>query len=785
MIKSLLFLVIIAINGYPQEADESWKLYADTTVARIDISIDPASLEWLYNNVESDSFFAASVHYTNGYINESVDSIGFRLRGNTSRNSQKKSFKISFNTFINGREFYGVDKINLNGEHNDPSIIRSKLCFDLFKDIGMTASRAIHTQVYINGEYYGLYISVEHVDNEFIDKNFEDASGNLWKCLYPADLTYLGDDPDLYKFDSGGRPAYELTTNENANDYSQLARLIKIINNTPSNLLPDSLEKVLSVPEVLKYFAMDILVGSWDDYWSLMNNYYLYHDPTEDKFYWIPYDYDNTFGVDWFDIDWSNVDPYNFPQVASGPRPLATRLMENSQCKNLYTHFLEFYRTNVFHLSLWENRIDSIKNLITSYAEEDTFRSKDYGFTIDDFNDSYSKTGYSNQHVKKGLKQYIVDRYNTLPSYLSYIPDTAPIVYNIKWSPEIPLANDSVYVIVAAFSYEGMSEVSIRYTPAGSGTTGVYPMKFKPVAQTKKVEEADRWVGVIPPLGEGNSGTFKIFVKGTNGDSVLYPRYKSIFVGSPVITTSDLLINEFCADNDSVIQDNAGEYNDWIEIYNPSESSVNLGGMYLTDKPDNLTKWQFGEGITIGAGEYLLIWCDEDQEQGDLHTNFSLSANGEFIGLTSSDGVTVIDSISFGPQTTDVSYGRFPDGSSNWQFFDSPTPGTSNIITGVEDSHIPLKYDLAAYPNPFNPSTRIRYSIPSYSHVNLEIFDILGNKMATLVNEEKSAGVYEVEFSAKGGSVSGGNAYNLASGIYFYRLHAGKYISTKKIILLK
>ncbi len=171
----------------------------------------------------------------------------------------------------------------------------------------MTASRAIHTQVYIDSIYFGLYISVEEINDKFLDKNFEDASGNLWKCLYPADLTYLGDDPDLYKLDSGSRPVYELTTNDKTNDYSQLARLIKIINNTPSDLLPDSLEKVLAVPEVLKYFATNILVGSWDDYWSLMNNYYLYYDPAEDKFHWIPYDYDNTFGVDWFDVDWSNV----------------------------------------------------------------------------------------------------------------------------------------------------------------------------------------------------------------------------------------------------------------------------------------------------------------------------------------------------------------------------------------------------------------------------------------------------------------------------------------------
>jgi hypothetical protein len=320
-------------------------------------------------------------------------------------------------------------------------------------------------------------------------------------------------------------------------------------------------------------------------------------------------------------------------------------------------------------------------------------------------------------------------------------------------------------------------------------------MTYKPIVQTKKVEEADRWVGVIPPLGEGKSGTFKIIVKGTNGDSVLYPRYKSIFIGSSAITTSNLVINEFCADNYNVIQDNAGEYDDWIELYNPSESSIDLGGMYLTDKPENLTKWQFPEGITIGAGEYLLIWCDEDQEQGDLHTNFALSANGEFIGLTSSDGVIVIDSISFGPQKTDISCGRFPDASSNWRFFTSPTPGTSNIITDVEDSNIPLKFDLTAYPNPFNPSTRIRYSIPSASLVDLEVFDILGNKVAVLVNEEKPAGVYEVEFSAKGGSASGGDGSALSSGIYFYKLsvsalpsqdkQAGSFMQTKKMILLK
>jgi hypothetical protein len=89
------------------------------------------------------------------------------------------------------------------------------------------------------------------------------------------------------------------------------------------------------------------------------------------------------------------------------------------------------------------------------------------------------------------------------------------------------------------------------------------------------------------------------------------------------------------------------------------------------------------------------------------------------------------------------------------------------------------------YPNPFNPITKIEYRIPNSEFVSLKVYDILGNEIATLVNEEKSAGEYEVEFSAKGGSASGGNAYDLPSGIYFYQLKAGGFIETKKMILMK
>jgi spore coat protein CotH len=783
----LILVFLITVFSYAQQ-DDSWKLYDDSQVARVDITIDPAAIIWLYQNVQSDSEFVASFHFQNGYINETVDSIGFRLRGNTSRDSQKKSFKVSFNTFVSGREFYGLDKLNLNGEHNDPSIIRSKLCFDHYQTIGIKASRANHVEVYINGQYYGLYISVEHVDNEFLNKNFADDSGNLWKCLNPADLIYLGSDPQLYKnLNSNGRPAYELKTNESIGDFSKLVRFITLLNNTSDAALPDSLESVLEVPDALKYFAMNILFGEWDDYWSLANNYYLYHEPATDIFHLIPYDYDNTYGIDWFNINWTNANPYNYPKVVGGYRPLAERLMQNAQYKNLYTHFLEFFSSNVYSLPIWNGKIDQLKQMITEYAVLDTFRTKDYGFTIDDFNNSYSESGYSNQHVKYGLKQFVNLRNASLPAQLSY-QTAKPIAYSINFEPKNPTATDSIYITASVFDNDGLSEVSIYYQQTGSSNTEVYPMHFAPIQNTKKVEEADRWLGTIPPLGAGNSGKFFVYVKDNQNLFQFYPRKKAIELKTKLIITNDVVINEFMADNATTIADQDGEYDDWIELYNPTSNPITLTGRYLTDKKDNLTKYQFTQpNLVLNPNEYLLIWCDEQQEQQGIHTNFKLSASGEFIALVENDGISIIDSISFGQQTPDISLGRLPDGAYNWITM-TPTPGTTNNIVSVDyEEFIPTEFSLSAYPNPFNPSTTINYTIPNVIstegrnlNIKLIVYDVLGNIITTMVNEEKPAGTYEAIWNGKNNI---GNP--VSSGIYFIRIQANQQFKNLKLMLLK
>ncbi len=105
------------------------------------------------------------------------------------------------------------------------------------------------------------------------------------------------------------------------------------------------------------------------------------------------------------------------------------------------------------------------------------------------------------------------------------------------------------------------------------------------------------------------------------------------------------------------------------------------------------------------------------------------------------------------------------------------TDSISQVVTGVDKvMFIPINYDLSQnYPNPFNPSTTINFVIPKSSFVNLSVYDILGRKVSTLINEEKTAGIYKVEF----------NAINLPSGIYFYKIKAGSFVQTKKMVLMK
>lgn len=161
---------------------------------------------------------------------------------------------------------------------------------------------------------------------------------------------------------------------------------------------------------------------------------------------------------------------------------------------------------------------------------------------------------------------------------------------------------------------------------------------------------------------------------------------------------SSVVINEFMASNQTYVTDENDEYEDWIELYNNSNSAVNLGGWFLTDNPDNLSKWEFPTNTSIAAHGYLIVWADEDSSQGPLHANFKLSASGEVLMLINSSG-SVLQDITFGQQEADKGYARTPNGTGNF-VIKNPTFKANNDtgISAVGDVQQPDL--LAIFPNP-------------------------------------------------------------------------------------
>lgn len=762
--------IIIAFTGFLL-SDESWKVYDDSELAVIHITVDPEDLEWMYDNVESDSIHPATIQFQNAYLDETIDSIGFRLRGNTSRNAAKKSFKIDFNHFISGRDFYDVEKLNLNGEHNDPSIIRSKLCWDFYQNIGMASSRASHAVLYINEEYFGLYISIEHIDDRFLSKNFENDNGNLWKCIWPADLTYRGNDPeDYHPYYSETRP-YDLKTNEDQYDYSKLARLIRIIHNTP-----DSLDMVLNIKTTLQYFAMNILTGSWDDYRFLRNNFYLYHNPDNDLIHWIPYDYDNSFGIDWFNIDWSNIDPYEYAVIDGDGRPLTEYLFSQVRYRNLFSHFLEFYNEQLFDLDSMYQKLNYYVDFLYNAAQYDTYRTLDYGFSFNDFLNSYG-SDFENAHVKQGILEFIASRKEALTNQIVFSGND-PIIYEGVIEDDVIFVGETVSIRTAIFG--DIMNADFFYKHENEDEWSSATLTHQPITNSKHVEDHDRW---IVELSFEQTGRYDWYIFTSNNstyDKFPIYDYKSFEV-LDVVDNQTVWINELLAKNEAINVDETGEYDDWIELWNYDQAEVDLANHYLTDKRDNLTKWQFPDSaVQIFPDEYMLIWCDEDQEDGGLHTNFKLSSGGEFLALVHPDGETIIDSISFPSQAEDISYGRIlsSDFQYEWDYL-SPTPGYSNTSLHISKTELLVNsFELnSIYPNPFNSNFKI----------SLDIHDDLGKFRVDLVSLTGRTILSKTVIPSFSGTIT--IPMNIdktyASGTYFIRIIGDNTAISKKIILLK
>jgi len=163
---------------------------------------------------------------------------------------------------------------------------------------------------------------------------------------------------------------------------------------------------------------------------------------------------------------------------------------------------------------------------------------------------------------------------------------------------------------------------------------------------------------------------------------------------------TQVVINELMASNSSfILNADLNDYTDWLEIYNMTSQAVDLSGCSLSDDLDELDKWSFPEGTYLFNNAYLIVWADnpdENQSLSDHHASFKLDAGGESIYLSDPDG-NLLDSLSFGRQIDNISFGRGPNGL--YTNFNNPTPGLANdntssfrVATGIQFNPEPGLY---------------------------------------------------------------------------------------------
>jgi hypothetical protein len=247
---------------------------------------------------------------------------------------------------------------------------------------------------------------------------------------------------------------------------------------------------------------------------------------------------------------------------------------------------------------------------------------------------------------------------------------------------------------------------------------------------------------------------------------------------------SDLVINEIMAANTKTIADPQGEYDDWIELYNKGSKTISLSGMYLSDKSDNLKKWQFPDNTLMKAGEYLIIWADENgKATPGIHTNFKLSASGEGVYITSSDetGNLLIDSVGFGVQKDDISYGRYPNGSGEFRTM-QPTPGTENLdAVDVQNDAQGDKYpNINIFPNPFSDLVNISILDLREGGASISIFDKLGNMVKAYEYDGLQGSGIDVIWDGRDF-----NSQELPSGAYHLIIRTGNRLINQSIVLIR
>ncbi len=259
---------------------------------------------------------------------------------------------------------------------------------------------------------------------------------------------------------------------------------------------------------------------------------------------------------------------------------------------------------------------------------------------------------------------------------------TPPVIESVVQAPTQPISSTPTSITATIISGDLQPLTATLMYRTDSGT-------WMALQMTETI--SDQYTSTIPAQNTGTLVDYYILATGSDLLTGTHPlaapaAFEQYYVGYEAPT---LIINEIVADNDSGLEDpdEPGSYPDWIEILNSGSTAIDLTGMQLTDDADDINQYLFPDGLILEAGELLILYADNDPEEGDRHLPFSLSKNGEYVGLYDSSGKAsnLIDSVTFGPLGTDVAYFRCSDGDQTqmiWQT-GAPSPGLSNYCHAI------------------------------------------------------------------------------------------------------
>lgn len=661
-------------------------LYDETVLRTIELNFRQTGWwQQLLDNKEAKVYIPADLT-VDGVV---YPNVGVRFKGDSSYTgvgfSQKKPFNIDIDAFVPGQEVLGVDKIILNNSYRDPSYVREVLSYRVFRKY-IPASKANFVKLLLNGKNWGVYVNVEHVGGELLQQWFEDNDGNRYKVrgaegagLPPGEgaLIWMGPQSANYEL------AYEFKTENNPDPYTDLIEVCRRLNDPASSPIQLAFDPIFAIDRGLWMCALNNVFVNLDSYSGPGHNYYLFHDDHHQRMQVLPWDLNMSFGV--FNGSFM---PSQLPALSpfygenDPTHPLLSRLLSAPLPREAYlAHMRSILRD--FDWDVFEPVIAQYQALIDAEVQADSKKLYSYAAFRDNVTQTVSLSGGTAPGGGSvgGLKPFILAREN----YLRVHPELTkpqPSLSAITHAPADPTDTEEVWVTVRVDAGVPIRAIGLYWrsrgafvpTPmfddglhndgaAGDGTFGAsIPAQLAGAS-------VDYYVSALAHVSVGGARAF------LPEEAEHKPRSYRV---QAVPVATDLFINELLAKNNTGAQDEAGEYEDWIELVNTSGSTIDISGTFLTDDLSDPTQWQIPSGTSLGAGETLLVWADDDVGQGPLHANFKLSSGGEDLAFFAADGTTLLDTLTFGPQVADVSTARLSDGGEPWVTLSNPTPAALN-----------------------------------------------------------------------------------------------------------